>query len=255
MQFSIFEGVTGFYHALSTRAGGVSTGEFSSLNLGFHVGDDAGAVQENRRLFAQNAGFNLARLVAAQQVHGTNVRVVSSDNAGQGALEWESALPDCDALITDETDLPLLIQVADCAPVLLIDPLNRALAVVHAGWRGALEGAASNALKIMQREFATEPDKVLVAIGPCLNVDNLEVGEEVAAQVEAKNAGAVVRGSFPKPHLDLRTIIRDDLVNTGVLEANIETSPLCTRERNDMFFSHRGQNGNAGRFGLVAWWA
>ncbi len=255
MQFSIFEGVAGFHHALSTRADGVSTGEFSSLNLGFHVGDDVEAVQENRRLLARNAGFDVSRLVAAQQVHGANVRVISSDVAGSGALDWESALPDCDALATNEADLPLLIQVADCAPVLLVDPIHRAVAVVHAGWRGALAGAASNALAAMQREFGTEPNGVLAAIGPCLSVENLEVGEEVAGQVEAKNVGAVVRGSFAKPHLDLRTIIRDDLTSAGVMESNIEISPLCPRDRNDLFFSHRGQNGRAGRFGLVAWWS
>ncbi|RYX81145.1 peptidoglycan editing factor PgeF [bacterium] len=255
MQFGIFDGVTGFHHALSTRADGVSTGEFASLNLGFHVGDEATAVRENRRLFAQNAGFDIERLVAAQQVHGANVRVISSTEAGSGALDWDSALPDCDALTTNEQGLPLLIQVADCAPVLLVDPQQRALAVVHAGWRGALAGAASNAIAAMHREFGTNPNDVLAAIGPCLNIDNLEVGEEVAQQVEAKNAAAVIRGSFAKPHLDLRAIIRDDLVSVNVALTNIEISPICTRERNDLFFSHRGQKGNAGRFGIVAWWS
>lgn len=254
MQFSIFGSVVGFHHALSTREGGVSRGEFASLNLGFHVGDEAEDVRENRRRFGQSAGFDVHRLVAAQQVHGERGRVVGSSDAGRGALNWESALPDCDALLTRETNLPLLILVADCAPILLVDPIQRALAVVHAGWRGALAGVAGKAVETMTREFGTQSGDVLAAIGPCLNVENLEVGEEVATEVEANNSRAVIRSLGTKPHLDLRALIQDDLTRAGVNPNHIEISPLCPRDSDDTFFSHRGQNGRAGRFGIVAWW-
>ncbi len=254
MQFSIFSSVQGFHHALSTRHGGVSGGEFLSLNLGFHVGDEPELVRENRMLWAHRVGFDISQPVAAKQIHGADVRVVSRGDAGRGALDFESALPDCDGLITRESKLPLLILVADCAPVLLVDPVQRVCAVVHAGWRGALAGVAGRALETMKREFGTEPNTVLAAIGPCLSLENLEVGEEVAVQVEAVFAGAVVRGEWAKPHLDLRALIQHDLANAGVKASRIEVSTLCPRERNDLLFSHRGQNGRAGRFGLVAWW-
>lgn len=233
----------------------MSTGDFAWLNLAFHVGDDPERVRENRRILARQEGFELSRLVAAQQVHGSSVRLVSRDDSGRGALSYEDALPDCDALVTAEEGLPLLILVADCAPVLLVDPARRVCAVVHAGWRGALASIAGETIETMSREFGTRPGEVLAAIGPCLSVENLEVGEEVAAQVEVQDAASVVRAErWIKPHLDLRGLIRRGLVQVGVNEANLEVSPLCPKERSEVFFSHRGQNGRAGRFGIVAWW-
>ncbi len=255
MQFSIFSSVPGFNHALSTRWGGVSTGEFDSLNLAFHVGDEPGRVRDNRCSWASGVGFDLPHLVAAQQVHGANVRVVSRDERGRGAFDFNDALPDCDALVTNELNVPVLVLVADCAPVLLVDPTKRVCAVVHAGWRGALAGIAAKTIETMQSEFGTNPGDVLAAIGPCLSVGNLEIGEEVAALVEEKDALSVVRSEeWDKPHLDLRGLIGRDLIKAGVSESNVEVSPFCPKERSDLFFSHRGQNGRAGRFGVVAWW-
>jgi len=253
MQFSIFQPIEGFRHAISTRTGGVSSGDFGSANLAFHVGDDPECVRENRRRFAIEAGFNAENLVCARQVHGDSVRVVLQSERGRGGLDLDSALSDCDALLTREADLPLLSLVADCAPVTLVDPIRRACAVVHAGWRGALAGVAGKTVRTMAREFGTRAPDVLAAIGPCLGAANLEVGEEVAAQVELEDApGVVRRAQWNKPHLDLRGMIARDLAGVGV--QNVEISPLCPRERNDLFFSHRGQNGRAGRFGAVAWW-
>lgn len=254
VQFSIFSSVSGFHHALSTRQSGVSSNEFDSLNLGFHVGDELELVRENRRLWAEKVGFDSARLVAAQQTHGVNFYVVSREDIGRGALDFEMAIPDCDALLTRETNVPILILVADCAPVLLVDPIQKACAVVHAGWRGALEGVAGKAVRAMNSEFGSKPRDILAAIGSCLSVDNLEVGEEVALRVEAVNTRAIIRENYEKPHLDLRALVFEDLFQSGVEANRIEVSPLCPKERSDLFFSHRGQNGRAGRFGLVAWW-
>lgn len=255
VQFSVFASVPGFHHALSTRHGGTSKGQFDSLNLAFHVGDDPQCVCDNRANWARELGFQRNLFVGAQQTHGSTVRVVSQNDIGRGALSWEDALPDCDALVTCEDNVPLLILVADCAPVLLVDPIGPVCAVVHAGWRGALAGIAGKTVRTMQSQWKTKPRDILAAIGPCLSLENLEVGEEVAALVEAKNVNSVVRAAgWPKPHLDLRGLIQSDLVAAGLSQSNIEISPLCPKERNDVFFSHRGQNGRAGRFGVVAWW-
>lgn len=252
MRFSLFASVPGFRHALSTRHGGVSGGPFASLNLAFHVGDNFDDVLNNRALWAEQEGFSFPNLVGAQQSHSTNVYVVTRADLRRASTR---EVPDCDALITREEDVPIVILVADCAPVLLVDPTKRVCAVVHAGWRGALAGIAGKALKVMEREWECEPSEVLAAIGPCLSLENLEVGEEVAAQVEPVEPSAVVRrGEWNKPHLDLRRLIVNDLWREGVAPKNIEVSPLCPKERSDLFFSHRGQNGRTGRFGLVAWW-
>jgi hypothetical protein len=239
-------------HAITTRVGGVSEGGFASLNLAFHVGDEAEIVQKNRRILARELDFPLEELVAAQQVHGDQIRVVTRDDAGCGALNYETAIPDTDALITAEKNLPLLILVADCAPILLVDPEKQVLAVVHAGWRGALAGIAGKTVRKMETEFGSRPEAILAGIGPCLSIENLEVGPEVAAQVEKVDAEAVISG-FAKPHLDLRGLIWRDLERAGVGSTHIETMPFCTKD-DARFFSHRGQNGVAGRFGIVAWW-
>lgn len=254
MRFEILNAVNDLQHAVTTRVGGVSGGAYESLNLAFHVGDEAEKVRENRRLLASQLGFDPEKLVAAQQVHGVGIAPIGRDEVGRGALDWDSAISNTDALITRERGVPLLILVADCAPILLVDPRQRVLAVVHAGWRGALAGIAGQTVARMASEFGCRAGDVLAGIGPCLCVENLEVGSEVAAQVEAVDALAVIqREEWDKPHLDLRGLIARDLERAGVPEANIEAMPFCSRD-DARFFSHRGQNGVAGRFGIVAWW-
>jgi hypothetical protein len=252
LQFSIFEKISGLKHAVTTREGGVSDGEFASLNLAFHVGDKIEKVRENRRILARQLDFNFEKLVAAQQIHSEHAEIIHAKDAGRGALDWESAVPNTDALVTAETNLPLLILVADCAPIVLVDPDNRVLALVHAGWRGAVAQIASKTVTRMQNEFRTLPENVFVGIGPCLSVENLEIGPEVAEKIAAVDSKAIVSG-WEKPHLDLRGLIERDLTCSGVQPHNIEIMPFCSRD-DGRFFSHRGQNGSAGRFGIVAWW-
>ena len=251
LRFPKLSDIPNFHHAISTRDGGFSTGDYASLNLAFHVGDDAEIVRRNRRAWARELGFNIEKLVAAQQVHGDGVTVIGAADAGRGALDGESALPATDALVTAQIGVPLLILVADCAPILLVEPEARVLAVVHAGWRGALAGVASNAVAAMT-EIGADATRIRAGIGPCLCPQNLEVGPEVAAMVADKSA-LEARGE--KFALDLRALIRRDLRGAGVVEKHIGARPECPRAENATFFSHRGQKGCAGRFGLVAWWS
>lgn len=253
LQFASLVPTANLRHAVTTRDGGVSHGEFSHLNLAFHVGDGAEEVRLNRQILADQIGFEAKNLVAARQVHGAEIHIVLPNDAGRGALDWGSAIPDTDALITREKNLPLLILVADCAPILLVDPERQVLAVVHAGWRGALAGIAGKTVAKMQRDFGCRAEEILAAIGPCLGVENLEIGPEVAAQIALVDEKAIASG-WDKPHLDLRGLIGRDLEGAGVLPGNIETMPFCTKD-DARFFSHRGQNGVAGRFGIVAWWS
>lgn len=245
--FKNLSSVPGLHHGVTTRAGGVSEGHYAALNLGFHVGDDPEIVRENRRLAGAQLGYDPKSLVAAQQVHADAAARVSRSDAGRGAFAWEDAIPAADALLTSERRLPLLIQVADCAPILLAGGAD--LAVVHAGWRGALAGIAGKTAE----QLGTVPATIFAGIGPCLCPNCLEVGPEVAAAVEQVDYQAVLPGSA-KPHLDLRGLIARDLRRAGVPKANIEVMDRCPRCEPDTFFSHRAQGGSAGRFGLVAWW-
>lgn len=256
LRFDSLRNIASLQHAISTR-GAVENGDgFSSLNLAYHVGDDAVRVSQNRRTLAAALNYDAEKLVAAQQVHGARVQIVFSENAGRGALSWNNAIIATDALATRETDLPLMILVADCAPLLLVDERARVLAVVHAGWRGALSKIASETVTTM-RELGAQSEDIRAGIGPTLCANCLEVGSEVAE--EARRAmplceNGVLQNDGEKPHLDLRALLRHALKGAGIAPQNIEALPHCPRCDNALLFSHRAGNGVAGRFALVAWW-
>ena len=250
LEFDSLKNIANLRHSITMRDGGVSQAEYSALNLAFHVGDDASDVIENRRLLANALQYDGSTLVASQQVHDANAQIVTSEYSGRGAFDWDSAIGETDALITNEKQLPVLIQVADCAPILMVDSVRGVLAVVHAGWRGAIGKIASQTIAKMNAEFGTTAEEIQVGIGPCLCAECFEIGFEVAREVPK---GCLV-GGFAKPHLDLRALIQMDLLAARVLPTRIETMNRCPRCENELFFSHRAQNGKAGRFGLVAWW-
>ena len=260
MQFTQFASlleIPNLQHAITQRAGGVSRAPFASLNLGLHVGDDENAVRQNRVIVAQNLNYNAHDCVFAQQTHGTNAHIVTPENRGRGAHDFADALPDCDAIIVNNSQIPAMILVADCAPLLFVDARLQLLAAVHAGWRGASSGIARKTVAKMCAEFGCHAADIRVGIGPHLCVDCLEIGEEVATQVLAEGSAStcIVRAGFTKPHLDLRRLIIDDLNGVQVLAGQIEALDICPRCCNDDYFSYRGAGGITGRFGLVAWWS
>jgi len=250
LQFDSLKNIAGLKHAITKRNGGVSQAEYSALNLAFHVGDNSADVVENRRLLASALEYDASTLVASQQVHGAHSQIVSAEYSGRGAFDWDSAVSETDALITNEKQIPLLILVADCAPILIVDVARGVLAIVHAGWRGAVAKIASQTIAKMSADFGTKAEDIQAGIGPCLCADCFEIGEEVAREVSSAH---IIEG-FEKPHLDLRGLIQNDLMSAGVLQSQIEIMNRCPRCENELLFSHRGQNGKAGRFGLVAWW-
>jgi hypothetical protein len=255
LQFDSLKDIPGLRHAITTR-GGSCAGPYHDLNLAYHVGDDAERVTANRKKLAAELGYEAASLVAAQQVHRLRVQFVSELETGRGAFDWGSAIPDCDILIVEKVDsVPALIQVADCAPIILVDEHDPAFALIHAGWRGATAKIASLTAAQMRVRCYTDWELLHVGIGPCLCANCFEVGPEVveAAQKIAPES-IIQRSDWQKPHLDLRLLIQRDLENNGFCPENIEIMPHCPRCQNDLFFSHRGQNSKAGRFGLVAWW-
>lgn len=252
LKFASLDKIPNLHHAISTRAGGVSIGEYSSLNLGFHVGDEPENVRENRRILATHLGFDSSSLVAAQQTHSANIETVELQMRGCGAGDWDSALPQTDGLIIAEKNLPAMILVADCAPLILVDERRKIFALVHAGWRGAVARIASRTIEEM-KNLGSRAEDIQAGIGPHLCAGCFEIGEEVAQAVK-KIAPQSVIHQEPKPHLALGKLLRADLQNAGVLTQNIETMKRCPRCENQLFFSHRGQNGVAGRFGLVAFW-
>ena len=188
-------------HGFSARQGGVSPAPFDALNMALHVGDDPALVWENRRRYFAALGLDAERICTIRQVHGTEiVRAVRRD-AGRGARAYEDALADADAVITNDSGVPLMLCFADCVPVLLYDPVHHAAGVVHAGWKGTVAEIGRKTVQRMAETFGSRPQDILAGIGPSIGACCFEVGEEVAAAVSAlpEARGAAVVPVEPMP--------------------------------------------------------
>jgi len=236
---------------VTTRAGGVSTGPYCSLNLGLHVGDDPDAVRENRRRAAHAFGAALDDLVFATQVHGVRSEVVTGDDAGKGARAVDDAIAATDALVTCDTGPVLVTLVADCAPILLVDPDAHVLATVHAGWRGAVAGTVAAAITTMQG-LGGRPTRTVAWIGPAVDAATYEVGPEVAEAARTRlgaQAAAVLAPMGDRWRFDVAEANRRQLLAAGVPEHHVHRSQFTTGD--DRFFSDRAAR-PCGRFGLMA---
>lgn len=192
------------------------------------------------------------RLMRVRQVHGNSVRVIGRGHAGQGA---SNERPDADALVSNEPGLVLAVMVADCVPILVADP-GGAAAAIHAGWRGTCARVASTAIEAMVRTFGTRPEKLVAAIGPSIGPDDYEVGNAVAdAFLAAGHTRPDVERWFwqstPKPHLDLWTANRDQLIAAGLRPDRIFTARLSTFRHPAVFDSYRAEGERAGRMGAL----
>lgn len=245
---------------VATRHGGVSTGPFATMNLGRRGGDDPAAVTANRERVAALVGATAASLTFGKQVHGANVALVAAADRGR-------AFDDTDALVTDVPDTPLVILTADCAAVVLFDPAHAAIGIAHAGWRGAVNRVAAATVERMRTAFGSRPGDLVAAIGPSIGPCCYEVGAEVIEAVTAAfpdHAAELLpepdmasAGSFrasvneDRKHFDLWRANERVLMDAGVREDRIEVSGLCTACRTDLFYSHRAERGNTGRFGAI----
>ncbi|HEV2488880.1 MAG TPA: peptidoglycan editing factor PgeF [Candidatus Acidoferrales bacterium] len=265
-------------HGFSTRPGGESLLENPSrapgrsekvLNLGITDWDSPERVESNRRRFIgalSKAKFSLATL---RQIHSDITHLVESQ------LDEP---PTGDALLTSNRGLLLAVQTADCIPILLVDPRHRAVAAVHAGWRGTVARIAAKTLGRMQMEFATRPADLLAALGPGIHPCCYEVGPEVVKEFvalfpDARNwfdgpfeilasgedpnplpwLSMMPPGHYPPPprcHLDLYAANAAILAEAGLKPKNIFCSDLCTSCRTDLLFSFR-REGRTGRLMAV----
>jgi YfiH family protein len=238
---------------VSTRHGGVSPAPWNTLNFSVKRGDTRERVEENRRRFAEAARIDPSHVTHAQQVHGTGVAKVDWEQVGE-------TLEGCDALITDAVGLPLSVVFADCVPLLLYDPVQHALAVCHAGWRGTVNGAAVATLWAMQAAYGSDPAQIIACIGPSIGPESYQVGEEVLALAQTKLTNADQFFAFPdgdeaRPYFDLWQANVGQLAEAGVPPQQIEISGIDTAKHTDDFFSHRAEQGRCGLFAMMAWLA
>lgn len=264
LQSSLLASLPGLSHGFTTRLGGVSEGPFHSLNLKYPVteGDESGGddrVYENRRRVCLHLGLEAEDLVACQQVHGKEIGVVSAADRGRGAFSQHEALPETDGLITHVAALPLLVMVADCYPVLLADPIQRAVGAVHSGWRGTQQHIAVAALEKMCTQYGSRPENVRVAIGPGIGFAHFEVGPEVveafADQIDLGDP-QVVAVSGTRYRLNLPEILRRQLLKAGIQAEHLDVVAGCTVAEAERFYSFRREQGRTGRqAGIIGWQA
>lgn len=236
-------------HGIFTRAGGVSPAPFNGLNLGGTVGDLVENVQRNHDLMYAVMGMERGRAVTTWQVHGADVVVAY---APVPQRRW---LAKADGILTNQPDLPLVMRFADCTPLLFHDAVQSVVGIAHAGWRGTVRGMASAMILAMQQSFGCVASDIQVVIGPAISQACFQVGEEVVQAVGDRYGvdEAIIRRD-PQDgtaYIDLWEANRRDLQMAGVVDAHIEIMGMCTVQNKQLFFSHRGDKGRTGRFGVV----
>ena len=243
-------------HAFSTRLGGVSRGEFASMNLSFHRGDPDETVLENYHRFCDAAGFAFDSLIASAQDHHTEIRRVTKADCGIGIWRPRDR-ESVDGLLTDQPGVTLVTYYADCVPLYFLDPVHRAIGLAHAGWRGTVAGMGMKMAEAMERAFGSKPEELLAAIGPsigpcCYEVDQ-PVAEAFAAKMDWRPENFIKNGGNGKYMLNLWEANRRALLCAGLLPERISIAELCTQCHADLLYSHRASGGKRG--GLAAFFA
>jgi YfiH family protein len=262
------------WHGFSTRQGGLSRAYCAEdapgeLNLGFTSEDDRQTVAANRSLLAEAvSGDAETPLVALKQIHSNHTRIVTVTDASR-------ELPSkADGMMTDEPGVLLSIQTADCIPILLADRKRHAVAAFHAGWRGTVQRIVESGVGRMRLEFGSRPEDLIAAIGPGIGPCCYAVGEEMLTEFESQFVYArelfhevydadEVRTKYPmlfltqrapghspigpSLHLDLVEANRRQLLAAGISPQAIHSVGGCTSCHRELFFSHRGSQGRAGR--------
>lgn len=246
--FPTFEKYNDILHGFTTRAGGVSEGSFASMNLGFSTGDIDENVSKNIEIMAERLSINVDDIVETHQTHTNNIMYVTEEHKGKIFSEENERIRDIDGIYTDKRNLVLMSFHADCTPVFFYDSVKKVIGLAHAGWRGTIQNIAGSMVKAFVNDFNSDPKDIKAAIGPSLCWDCFEVDEDVKDLFVAADKKFIefVRKRGNKYYFDLWKINEYLMLKEGMKEENIEISGVCTKCRNDLFFSHRGQGGKRG---------
>lgn len=238
-------------HCFTTRFGGVSDGIWASMNIGPSRGDDLQKVIENYRILGDVLGFVPEDVVIARQTHSDIVRKVGSADRGTGLFR-EKFPEECDALITDEPYVVLMVSTADCTPILFHDPVTGAVGAAHAGWRGTASAIGAKTVGAMCREFGCKAENICAAIGPNIGPCCFETDADVPDAMLAafgEDVRQFIRRSGEKYYVNLKEINALALRRAGV--CRIDVSQDCTKCQPQRFWSHRITGLNRGSQGAI----
>jgi YfiH family protein len=231
----------------TNRQGGVSQGDFHSFNLAAHVGDDLNHVSENRHRLSRALNLPSAQMVFADQVHGNRVVFVEDHLPNHNTGSWPQ-LDSCDGLLTSQQQLCLIIQTADCVPVLLFDAKNGVIGAFHAGWRGVANQIVKNGIETIQKRYIINPSQLFFYLGPSIGQCCYETGFEVVEDILANtpNPSDWLLENERRYYVDLRKAIKNQLLGMDVPMRNAKISTACTSCQPTDFFSYR-REGQTGR--------
>ena len=227
-------------HCFTAKEGGVSNGVYSSLNLAFHIEDDSEAVNINHALLATELKYDKKTLVHMKQIHSDIVHIVTSDDNFNNP-------PTCDALITDKQNIPLMVMVADCSPIIFYDSIKKVIAVAHAGRQGAFKNIVKNVIDSFKHDYDSKTEDILVVIGASIGKCCYEVGDEIYQEAQELNLEYSLLKRNSSYYLDISAILKQQLLDAGIQNRNIEISDECTCCKSDKYFSYRA-DGTTGRF-------
>ncbi len=240
-------------HTFSTRLGGVSKGQYSTMNTSFFGGDDFSAVEENYRRLCGAVGIDISHLVLSRQTHTNNVKTVTKADCGTGYTK--PSFNDVDGLITAESGVALVTQYADCTPLLFCDPVKHVCATSHAGWRGTVSRIGEVTVEKMVNEFGCKRENIIAAIGPCICEGCYEVDTPVYEAF--KNSGINLENVFSKGKdkdhfmLNLVAANKNILLSAGVRQENMDISDICTCCNSQKLHSHRATGGKRGNLAAI----
>lgn len=228
-------------HGFSTRIGGVSKDQWSSMNLGFSRGDNPEHVKENFNIMCNALNVDINKMVSGNQVHDNKIKVANAP---------DRSLSGFDGYVTNVAGLVLVTFHADCVPIFFVDPEKKAIGLCHSGWRGTVKSISKETINTMVKEYGSTIENIVVAIGPSIGGCCFQVEKPV---VDEFNNTFGFAKEFIKPDtvegkykIDLWEINKQILINSGVLEKNIEVTDKCTMCDTSLFYSHRKEGNERG---------
>ena len=251
---AMLSGMPGVVHGITRRVPGMG---LADGNVGDTAPRDSADAWQMRQQWAAAIGIDAERIVRTGQIHENKVFVVEPEHAGMGRRRETPTPAQADAMITRAINVPIMTLAADCLPLLMYDPVQRAVAAVHAGWRSTVLDIAGETVRAMEREFGSKPADICAYLGPAIGGCCNEVGPEVTDAWREIAVGlgplrelAVTR-PVQKEHFDVPRANAMLLQHAGLQPEHIEMSDICTKCNLDGWFSHRGQGAATGRQGGV----
>lgn len=240
----------------TTRHGGYSIGNFGEFNINEYCGDAVEAINKNRRLLAEELGISASNIIMPHQTHGIESRHIANDFLSLPVNVQRMILDGVDAVMTNVKGVCIGVSTADCIPVLLYDPVHKAVCAVHAGWRGTVSRIVMKAVTEMRLVYGSSASDLHAFIAPGISLEAFEVGNEVYEEfananfdMESISKQMKVAGTdFDyKWHIDLKECNRLQLAQCGLAVENIQVSDICTFSNSSDYFSARKLGTASGR--------